>query len=1039
LVMSKSLEEQLVARLAETLGQAAASGLAAELAGADKAAVVALLDELRETSPKVAGLAVEALPELRRRGALESIVPWLDLGAALAGSSGAAAMKYFKESPLILGLLESGPVRAHVLAQALELADSDANVALDFVRKAPELLAVLPADELATWVEVGVELAAFDYVLGIEFFKQSPSVASVIPLGDVRAWVAFGMKLITRNSLGKTDYLGTLEFFRASPVILGDIEEPAVRKLVVDVGSALADHHPQTAVLFLAESPSLLRRLPSEPWRIRVLQYGLLIAEREAEATLAYLRRSPEVLELVGYAEAASEKFEEWFRSGMEVLDYSVEGAKAYFALETKKALESLTHAMSGVPLRQIARALKLFAQALCGADLAIRSLPDPTDESGQGPARATVSPDGRTIWLPAILRKYPVREENVRLYTVMTAHEAGHLEFGTYSLPLARLADLIAVVRRRYNPPPQPSSSMAHGGPKSNGRSGEGTVVETLDEFFHLYPQPAVMRDLWAVLEDARVECRLQLEYPGLRHDLAALAREAVTTRSLLHGMSVREMVVDCLLLLSTVERSTIRIPDSLAAIVEQVWGQCQAVLTPTATAEDAVRVADRAYTMLDDLLAASTGQVEPPDRSVQATDQGAGPRASEETSGQYRPVTNWAYRGVMNPELVRDRRVSDERDEGGTTTQRQGDGASGDSAAPADAMGASDASRSTGEHRESSAPDGLATGSPPPSLVEQVLAVNDEEHERRDMDRTRGGVSLYDEWDGLIQDYRSGWCQVFERIAPDGADDFVETTLAAHGPAVRLLRRYFEGLRPPALRSVRGQADGEDLDLDAAVGRIADKTAGAEPSERIYIRREKRERSVAVVFLVDLSGSTSRQIDSGSGRMRRVIDVEKEGLVLLCEALEAIGDQYAVYGYSGQGRQQVDFIIVKDFDEPAAGRAVRRIGSVTALRQNRDGAAIRHATSKLLAREARHRLLVLISDGKPLDDGYADEYSLEDTKMALREARTKGIEPFCITVDREAGGYLRRMYGEVRFLILDEAGALPERLPRAYHRLTA
>ena len=202
------------------------------------------------------------------------------------------------------------------------------------------------------------------------------------------------------------------------------------------------------------------------------------------------------------------------------------------------------------------------------------------------------------------------------------------------------------------------------------------------------------------------------------------------------------------------------------------------------------------------------------------------------------------------------------------------------------------------------------------------------------------------------------------------------------------------------------------------------------------MYLRREKRERDVAVAFLVDLSGSTTRQIESDG---RRVIDVEKEGLVLLCEALEAVGDQYAVYGYSGQGRRRIEFLILKDFEEGGRGRAVRRIGAVAPLDQNRDGAAIRHTVHKLRACNARVKLLVLISDGRPLDDGYTDEYSLEDTKMALREARMHGIEPFCITVDRNADDYLRRMYGDVRYLVIDRAGALPERLPRVYQRLTA
>jgi nitric oxide reductase activation protein len=274
-----------------------------------------------------------------------------------------------------------------------------------------------------------------------------------------------------------------------------------------------------------------------------------------------------------------------------------------------------------------------------------------------------------------------------------------------------------------------------------------------------------------------------------------------------------------------------------------------------------------------------------------------------------------------------------------------------------------------------------------------------------------------------------------VHEREADEGSTEFVEEVLTAQRGAVGIMRRYFESLRPPGLRRVAGQVDGEELDMDAAVGRVADLAAGREPSERIYLRREKRERDVAVAFLVDLSGSTSRQLEQG----RRVIDVEKQGLVILCEALTSIGDQFAVYGYSGQGRHRVEFIVIKDFDEAVTGRAAAKLGGVVPLQQNRDGAAIRHATRKLLARHAKTRLLIVLSDGRPLDEGYKDEYSLEDTRMALHEARAQGIEPVCITVDREADAYVRRMYGDVRFVVVDRVEGLPEKLPRIYHRLTA
>ncbi|MGH7230441.1 MAG: nitric oxide reductase activation protein NorD [Nitrospiraceae bacterium] len=1011
--------DKLMDRLVGPLDRSVASDLAGTLtrmAGETNTglAVLALLDELQDLSRKITQGAIEALPELQRRGALAEVVSWLDLGVALAGSSGAAAMKYFKESPLILGVIEPAPCRRTVLTVALELAESDPNVALDFLRKAPELLIVLPATDLAAWADVGMELARVDYVLGIEFFRQSPSVAQVIPLELLRDWVQLGAKLITQNSLGKPDYVGTLEFFRTSPTLFGEVEGIGARKGMIDVGSTLADRDAVLAVLFLAECPSILRRMPSEQWRTRVLQYGVFVAERDSESALAYLRRCPEMIAWLGDSPDTQHRFEQWFTGGMDILAYSGEGARAYFALETQKALASIEQALSGVPLRQIARTLKFFAQGLCGADVVIQSLPDAPDASDRHPSRARIGPDGRTIALPAIVRQFPTREENARLYTVMTAHEAGHLEFGTYRVALADLNDLVGEAGHRYRREPfQP--------------------IHTFGDLFELYPQPGLIKDLWTVLEDARVEYRLQHEYPGLRRDLAALARDAVTTRSLLHGLTAREMVVDCLLLLSTASPETVRVPDGIAGIVDQMWTLSQSILTPTATASDVIRLADRLYVVMDEAMA--TVEKAETEETPAEPDIGPGPTASERTSGVYRPVTNWAYRGDMNPDLVRDRDESPDHDaQAGVASVADGSVGRLRGTAGGQELADRGPSPPPGKREGEAVGERFVSGNLPPSSIEELLSVG---HETREQESHWGAGSafLYDEWDGRIRDYRSRWCRVVERMAPKGDTAFADAALAEHGPSVRLLRRYFESIRPPALRRVLRQVDGEDIDLDAAIGRIVDRVAGAEPSERVYVRREKHERDVAVAFLVDLSGSTSRQIDT---KGRRVIDVEKDGLLLLSEALDAVGDQYAMYGYSGQGRQQVDFIVIKDFDEPGS-RVSSRLGGVAPLQQNRDGAAIRHAGHKLRAREARVRLLVLISDGKPLDDAYADEYALEDTKTALREVRRRGIHPFCVTVDRAADDYLKRMYGDVRFTVIDHVEALPERLPRVYHRLTA
>src|SRR3989442_14711159 len=155
-------------------------------------------------------------------------------------------------------------------------------------------------------------------------------------------------------------------------------------------------------------------------------------------------------------------------------------------------------------------------------------------------------------------------------------------------------------------------------------------------------------------------------------------------------------------------------------------------------------------------------------------------------------------------------------------------------------------------------------------------------------------------------------------------------------------------------------------------------------------------------------------------------------------CGVRGATDEGCGVEGYPGQSRHDVQVLVLKDFDERYGPQVWRRIDAVRPLVQNRDGAAIRHALRRLSERAAKVKLLVVLSDGRPVDDAYEDEYALEDTKAALREAKALGVHPFCITVDREPRGYLARLYGEVCYLIIDRSESLPERLPRIYRALT-
>jgi nitric oxide reductase NorD protein len=181
----------------------------------------------------------------------------------------------------------------------------------------------------------------------------------------------------------------------------------------------------------------------------------------------------------------------------------------------------------------------------------------------------------------------------------------------------------------------------------------------------------------------------------------------------------------------------------------------------------------------------------------------------------------------------------------------------------------------------------------------------------------------------------------------------------------------------------------------------------------------------------MIDMSGSTKGWIN----------DAEREALVLLCEALEALGDRYAIYGFSGVTRKRCELFRIKRFDEPYTPDVRARISGIRPQEYTRMGFAIRHLTALLNAVDARTKLLITLSDGKPDDyhDGYRGQYGIEDTRQALIEAKRSGVHSFCITIDKEARAYLPHMYGAAHYVIIDDVRKLPHKVPDIYRRLTS
>jgi nitric oxide reductase NorD protein len=317
------------------------------------------------------------------------------------------------------------------------------------------------------------------------------------------------------------------------------------------------------------------------------------------------------------------------------------------------------------------------------------------------------------------------------------------------------------------------------------------------------------------------------------------------------------------------------------------------------------------------------------------------------------------------------------------------------------------------------------------------------------------------YDEWDFRTRRYIGEWCCIREKVLGEGSSYFYEKTLESRKSLAAELKRQFEKLPAELLYKAKNLDDGDEFDLDLVIGELMDKKAGQTPSGKVYWKKKKIQRDVAVAFLLDMSGSTADLINKSRPTMdydesikydfmkfvmqprRRIIDLEKESIVLLIHAIETLGDNYGIYGFSGHGRSKVQFLIIKDLNENLTEKIKRRVDMIAPIHGTRMGPAIRHAITKLDACGSSLKLLFLVSDGYPQDSlyGYDDddkEYAIHDTKMALIEASKKNITPFCLTVDSAGNDYLRTMCNDIGYEVLDDIEMLPHRLPMLYKKLS-
>ena len=950
----------------------------------------------------------------------DGIIRWTASGIALAEAGAPAhgsALAYFRLPPARIAAL-GVPVLERWAGTATTVARVSGTLAAAFCEATAPLLGATSIETLEQFAAEGVHLRGLGGWRGDRlaraFYDAAETGVTHVPSDRLRTWTTLASAIQPIVDEGR--------FFSTLPTeVTGwSVDE---RRTWLDAALALAGRAQRPAAALYVQVPSTVDPLPSGQ-RAPLLACSCAAATHAAipevdamlpllaafvtavppdrrDAALAIAARVadafpvgvPGVLRNLGrvFEEATPDRVEAWAIRGLALASENPEAGHAYFALESRTSLQVLRETPTAATLDDVQGVLRKLIHMLSGEPATPRpvaafQLRPPLEESE----------DGAAVALPAVVDLLPTYEENARLLQVQACMLAGRREFDTY-------AALAALTARKE-------------------ASDRGVVLE----------------ELFRLTDGYRVARRLAATYPGIAAHLRW------TGERLLAPLCRRADTFDALLGLSLASTPAARVPPWLSRTAALVLPSIEPLAAPTATARDALRVAEQLVHLFPE------------------TDENEGA-------------------GALLPELVTlmiDAAGGDEPYPGGSWDDIDGPGLAGD---PVDEVPAELAQELELLLDEQLDDPGTAGRPLTPEELQQLLeaaldtpfaqthgtdiqqmglyvtqllgkrlaerppvTMTDTEAETPIPLRPRptpptAEVYLYDEWDHRIGDYRPAWCRLHEMEVAGDSGVFFENALARHAELVPEIRRHFLRVRPEMYRPLRGLEDGDDFDLNAVVDARVQRRAHHTPSPKLYTTRTRQERDVATLFLLDMSASTDETAPDSD---ERIIDIAKDALVIMAAALEEIGDAYAVYGFSGQGRENVEVYRIKEFGERLTPAVQGRLGGIEPRGSTRMGTALRHVVTKMRNVTAPARHLVLLSDGFPQDLDYGQDrqshvYGIRDTAVALHEAEREGIRPFCITVDLAGHDYLREMCDDQQYLIIENVADLPRQLPKIYQRL--
>ena len=1107
--------------------------------------------ELAKLPPAVMEAYREASSSLGSAFGQEELVLWAKEGLSIGTQtvrSWESAVEYYRVGPQVARFL-SFPSFMQWSRCGTYLAQDSPTLAVAFFRSSSSIVPNLRPQYIPRWAGLGRSLYKGTWkssTLAAKFFEVSPDLVRNLPFWDVEVFasliealsyksydVASECLLLGRDvlpAMGRerepflsmsralidTSWREVKTCLELVPKALQQVEEGQTGRFL-KLGERLAKVGLRDTSRFLSDGTQALSRVPhgSQSYILDLCETLLAVSP---EAVPPFLKSLSDVLNRI-----TVNQLDSWFQRGVALLRENPESGIAFFKVESNTSESMLETLSSSLELDRVKGIIRLYCRALSGSSVEVLTTKELVRKNIGWIDEDSASTDGTKVFLPPVVDHYTSKQDNFSWFKVVSTHQVGHLEFGSFEFDFDRSAtqfsdrrfDLEKDVESRQAAQQQALEAQraalalelamrqASGELEAEGQaSGQVTQIAdgaiplgpseaytAIGRFLHLFENRRLAFDLFTVLEDCRLDYRISMEYPGIRKVAARVQGESLAARPNIEELALQEALVELLIHMSLDQFTDLPVPkeyENEAVMLARIVHQLRTI---HAEVEDTAEASLRAY----EIISRVQNETQPEDQwenqdleepgdfseeefqdlidKLQAGMEASGEDGEGESYDSPEPVD---YRGDFKPEMVqlltRLQADAGQQGEGQPLTKEQLEQLLQESAELELDAEQGDIDSSMTMFAQNLMKE---AGTPPPnSQPGQGYGplLHDDDH-GGELEAKEPQTYAYDEWDFRAADYKPRWCIVKEKNVDEGDMNFYNDSLKNYMALSTHIKRQFELIMPESFRKIYRLIDGEDLDLNATLEAWCDLRMNVPPDDKIYWQRNRARRDVAVVFLLDMSASTAEAIDEGrqvvddrdapddpveymvwlrrrrEGLVRRnykrIIDLEKESTALLINALESIGDTYGIYGFSGYGRENVEFYVIKDINEGFGDRIKRRIDKITPLHATRMGAAIRHAISKLENQDATTKILFLISDGRPQDRGYSregveKEYAVHDTHMALIEAKRKQITPFCLTVDKAGHDYLKSMCGDMGYEVLGDIWALPERLPMLYRKLT-